>query len=142
MTKFLKTALPAGLAVALSVMSAFTINGAKPPSGGSGKTAPIPAVIDMLPIPGPGLTNDGKGSYLDGQQNVSAFFFSGTRNAGLLTQANVNQAASRHLHLDLSNPVTPPGLTPFAGTSGAIVAQKNALGDLQLQPVGRQFVAA
>lgn len=134
MNRFLKAALPTGLAVTLSIVSALSVQGAKPASG-AGKTLPIPAVIDFISISGAGMTNDGKGSYSDGQQNVSAFFFEGTRNAGLYTQADPGVAATRTLALNLSNPIGIPGVSPFSGPSGVINAQinQNMLDDISGQ---------
>jgi hypothetical protein len=133
MSRFVKTAASIGLAVALTALMGLAAKGAKPGDKSSGKTYPIPAVIDFVPAQGsvntPGLTGDGGGSYLDGEQNVSAFFFSGTRNAGLYTQADSNLTAIRHLFLDLFSPIQTLGSGPFAGTStetsGNITAQIN-----------------
>ncbi len=130
MSRFVKTAASVGLAVALTALMGLAAKGAKPGDKSSGKTYPIPAVIDFSPAQGtagnPGLAGDGVGSYEDGLLNVSAFFFSGTRNAGLYTQADSNLAAQRYLFLDLSYPAqTPLGSAPFTGTSGNITAQIN-----------------
>lgn len=125
MRNFVKTAASVGLAVALTALMGLAAKAAKPGGGSNGKTYPIPAVIDFVPAQGsastPGLAGDGGGSYVDGEQNVSAFFFSGTRNAGLYTQADSNVSAQRYLFLDLSDPA--PGYLP--GTSGTITAQIN-----------------
>jgi hypothetical protein len=107
----------------------------------AGKSSgPIPAIINFYgaqlrnptgPFPGLHADNPNPPSaptvdmntpsedYVDGTQNVAAFFFSGTRNAGMTMPADSRQPIGRSLYLDFSSPISilDPLTPPFLGSA-------------------------
>src|ERR1041385_6378579 len=102
-------------------------------------TGPIPAIINFYGAqlrpagPFPGLHSDQPNppsaatvdpttpteDYVDGTQNVSAFFFSGTENAGMTMPTVTSQPVGRYLYLDFSSPISilDPTTPPFLGSA-------------------------
>jgi hypothetical protein len=124
------------MALLLAVMAAWA---AKP-------TGPIAAIINFYgaplqpaadfpglhadnpaaPVPFPVVPGTPTENYVDGTQNVAAYFFDGTHNAGLDTRASTSQPMVRQLYLDLSSYILilDPSTPPFAAgtTAGKITA--------------------